>query len=135
MSSTRVETIATQAARLVETMKIMSLKVEVYYAAYAIEGVLVGLIQALVLGTVGYALGLFNGGAWFRIFGLIWTYCVATQMVSFLIASNAAASVLPRRASGTIAQASSTARRTRPWPRSPSSSRRTAARGAASPAP
>ena len=82
-----VNLVGEKSARLVETMKIMSLKADVYYAAYALEGVVAGALQALVLAAVAAALGLFNGAAFGLVFALIFVYCVATTAVSILVAA------------------------------------------------
>ena len=82
-----VTLVAEKAARLVETMKIMSLKMDVYYLSYFIEGVFSGLLLALILASISVAMGLFNDGSWQLIFGLILIYSVLTVCLSFWIAS------------------------------------------------
>lgn len=76
-----------KATRLLELMRIMSLRVESYYVAHAIESVLLGLVSAIVLASVATGEGLFNGGAWVYIFGLLWGFNVAATAFAFALAA------------------------------------------------
>ena len=82
-----VNLVAEKAARLVETMKIMSLKEEVYYGAYAVENVVTGCCLSFALAVLAAATALFNGGAFFSIFAFLWCFCVACASLSCLVAS------------------------------------------------
>ncbi|KAJ8599123.1 hypothetical protein CTAYLR_006346 [Chrysophaeum taylorii] len=74
-------------ARLLETMRIMSLRVETYYAAHAVEASVLGIIIALVSATVAYVEGLFNRGAWGSIFVLLWVFTMAVTAFAFALAA------------------------------------------------
>ncbi|KAK7235214.1 ABC transporter [Aureococcus anophagefferens] len=82
-----VDLVAEKSARLLETMKIMSLKTEVYFGAYAAEGAATGFALSLGLAVLAAATRLFNGGAFASVFGLLWCFCLATSALACLIAS------------------------------------------------
>lgn len=82
-----INLVTEKATRLLELMRIMSLRVEAYYAAHAVESALLGLVSAIVLASVATGEGLFNGGAWVYIFGLLWAFNVAATAFAFAIAA------------------------------------------------
>lgn len=85
MQSLVVQVVAEKSARLLESMKIMSLREGVYWAAHALESLCVGVAVALVVATFSVATTLFNHGDWGSIFGLILAFAVAIFSLGFAI--------------------------------------------------
>lgn len=85
MQSLVVQVVAEKSSRLLESMKIMSLREGVYWAAHALESLCVGVAVALVVASFSVATTLFNHGDWGSIFGLILAFAVAIFSLGFAV--------------------------------------------------
>jgi peptidoglycan/LPS O-acetylase OafA/YrhL len=87
MQTLVVNLAAEKSARLVEAMKIMSLRESVYWSAHFAEACATAVLIAALVATFSVSTTLFNHGGWLAIFGLVFAFCLAASALAFSLAA------------------------------------------------
>lgn len=87
MQNLVVVVVGEKSGRLLESMKIMSLREAVYWAGHAAEALATAAVVAVFVASVAAAAGLFNGGSWPSIFALVLTFAAAASALGFCVAA------------------------------------------------
>ena len=82
-----VTVVAEKADRMLESMKIMSLRESVYWCAHTAEAAMAGVLVAFLCASLAAATGLYRQGPWEDIFGLIFAFACGVSGLGFAIAA------------------------------------------------
>jgi len=87
MQALVVTVVAEKASRMLESMKIMSLRESVYWTAHTVEAAVAGALVAFLVACLSSATGLYRMGPWEDVFGLIFAFACGVSGLAFAVSS------------------------------------------------
>lgn len=87
MQALVVTVVAEKASRILESMKIMSLRESVYWSAHAVESAVAGVCVAFLVASLSAATGLYRMGSWEDVFGLVFAFAIGVAGLGFFVSS------------------------------------------------